>query len=130
MIKLMKDIYTVLEFIEGALRMDEIVNFKMEDTGDIIRFSIQRGHHNILCEEIAKVDDDTLRTIYAGITAKFGHKMNIGATTHDFKGGNVVWRLAPVIGNNTLVEFISEHEKDQAWFYEELNKEAKEKGLV
>ena len=128
-IKFMDNINTVMSFIESALRMDEIVNFKLEDLGETIRFSIQRGHHNILVEEIVKMDDDSLRVIYAAISAKYGRRMEIGATS-TFKGKDVTWNLAPVIGDNTLIEFISPKEEDQKWFYEEIENSTKQKGLI
>ena len=128
-IKFMDNINTVISFIESALRMDEIVEFKLSDLGNTISFSIQRGKHNIPCVEIDKIDDDSLRVIYASIAAKYQSKMEIGALS-EFKGKDVTWSLAPVIGDNTLVEFISSKEKDQQWFYEEIDKGTKEKGLL
>lgn len=127
-IKFMDSINTIMNFIESALRMDEIVNFGLEDTGDVIKFFIRRGNHNIQCEDIVKVDEDSLKVIYASIAAKYSNNMNIGATS-TFKNGEVTWNLAPVIGENTLVEFISNDEKDQKWFHEEIVKDTKEKGL-
>ena len=127
-IKFMDSINNVISFIEGALRMDEIVNFRLEDQGDIIRFSIQRGHHNILCEEIAKIDDNSLKVIYAAIAAKYERQMEIGATS-TFGKGEVTWNLAPVIADKTLIEFMSPAKKDQKWFYEELERGTKGKGL-
>ena len=126
-IKFMDDINTVINFIEGAIRMDEIVNFRLEDKGEIIRFSIQRGHHDILCAEITKMDEDSLQVIYAAIAAKYQKNMEIGATS-EFHGKEVTWNLAPVINDNTLIEFVSSHKKDQKWFYEELERSTKEKG--
>lgn len=128
-IKFMDNINTVMSFIEGALRMDEIVHFKLEDLGEIIKFSIQRGHHNILCEEIVKMDEDSLRVIYAAIAAKYDRRMEIGALS-TFKNQEVTWNLAPVIADKALVEFISPLEKDQQWFYEEIEKGTKGKGLL
>jgi len=128
-IKFMDDINTVISFVEGALRMDESVHFKLEDLGEIIKFSIQRGHHSILCEEIVKLDDESLRTIYAAIAAKYQKRMNSGGFS-TFKGREATWTLAPTIDDKTLVEFISPNEKDQTWFVEELNKGAREKGLL
>ena len=54
--------------------------------------------------------------------------MEIGATSQ-FKDGEVTWNLAPVIGNNTLIEFISPDKKDQEWFYEQIENSTKVKGL-
>ena len=127
-IKFMDNINTVISFIESALRMDEIVEFKLSDLGNTISFSIQRGKHNIPCVEIDKIDDDSLRVIYASIAAKYQSKMEIGALS-EFKGKDVTWSLAPVIGDNTLVEFISSKEKDQQWFYEEIANSTMQKGL-
>ena len=127
-IKFMDNIITIITFIESALQMDEIIEFKLTDLGDTITFSIQRGSHNVPCVEIDKIDDDSLKVIYASIAAKYQSNMEIGALSK-FKGKDVTWSLAPVIGNNTLVEFISPKEKDQQWFYEEIEKSTMQKGL-
>ena len=127
-IQFMDNINTVISFIEGALQMDDIVHFKLEDSGDIINFSIQRGRHNVLCEEIVKLDEDSLRVIYASIAAKYDKRMEVGALSN-FKNHEVIWSLAPVIGDKALVEFISKNEKDQEWFFEIINDSTKQKEL-
>lgn len=69
-----------------------------------------------------------MKVIYASIVAKYKQHMEIGATSQ-FKDGEVTWNLAPVIGNNTLIEFISPDKKDQEWFYEQIENSTKVKGL-
>jgi len=127
-VKFMDDINTVLSFIASALNLDEIVNFRLEDQGDKIAFYIQRGDYKVDCASIRKLDAESLKVIYASIVAKYKQHMEVGATSL-FENGEVTWNLAPVIGNNTLIEFISSDKKDQEWFYEEIENSTKVKGL-
>ena len=71
---------------------------------------------------------NSLKVIYASIAAKYERQMEIGATS-TFGKGEVTWNLAPVIADKTLIEFISPAKKDQKWFYEELERGTKGKGL-
>ncbi len=124
----MDNINTVISFIESSLKSEELCVFRLKDVGDEIRFTIQRGKYDVPIEEIADYGEDTLRIIYASIAAKYQHRMEIGSTM-EYKDKEIQWNLAPVIADKTLVEFISSKEKDQKWFYEELEKSTKVKGL-
>ncbi len=125
--KFMGDINTVLEYVQASLRTEEIVNFKLADIGEIIRFTVLRGRYDNLIEEIEKLDENSLQMIYGAVAARYQSMMEIGATSF-FKDGNVTWNLAPVIGEHTMIEFCSPQEKDQKWFYEELESGTKVKG--
>ncbi len=127
-IKFMDDINTIMTFIEGSLRGEEIVNYRIKDLGNVIDFSILRRSYDVSLGRINKIDENSLRDIYDAIYAQYQGRMEIGATC-SFKGKDVVWNLAPVIGEKTLVEFMSPLEKDQQWFYQEIENGTKQKGL-
>ncbi len=127
-VKFMDNINTIIVFIENALKRDDISNIKIEDYGDSLAFIITRGERDVVIENIEKYDEDTLRVIYLSIADHFRGRMEIGATSI-FTEKNVIWNLAPVIDNKVLVEFISGDEKDQKWFFEEINEGTKQKGL-
>lgn len=128
MIEFMNNINYVLEFIDGSFDMEEFMFYKLEDLGEYIQFSIQKGKYNIPVEEIVKIGEDSLRLIYAAIAAKYERQMEIGSTM-DYKNGQVTWHLAPVLRDKLLVQFSSPYPKDQEWFYQELERNTKQKGL-
>lgn len=128
-IKFMDGINSIINFLEQALQKPEqIINFQIEDIGDIIRFSLKRYKYDVSLLDIPKMDEDSLRIIYSSIIEKYNDSYNLGATSTFNKEG-VTWNLAPIIGENTLVEFVSKNEKDQTWFYDELVKDSEVKGL-
>jgi hypothetical protein len=127
-IRFMNDINTVLSFIDGCLQYDEIYNLKLRDVGDEIHFTIQRGKYDVPVEEISKLDENTMRMLYAAIAARYSGHIELGATM-ERKNGDIIWNLAPVIGDRTMIELISGDPKDQEWFYEELKEATKQKGL-
>ena len=127
-IRLMNDINTVLSFIDGCLQYDEIYNLRLKDVGDEIHFTIQRGKYDVPVEEISKLDENTMRMLYAAIAARYSGHIELGATM-ERKNGDIIWNLAPVIGDRTMIELISGDPKDQEWFYEELKEATKQKGL-
>ena len=127
-VKFMRSVNTVMDIIQSSLRGEEkIYNFKMVDLGEIIRFSVMRGRYDNLVDEIEKLDENSLQMIYAAIRARFGSIMDVGATTYDINDP-VVFNLAPVIGEKTMIEIVSPQEKDQKWFYQELVESTKVKG--
>ena len=128
-IKFMDDINTVMSFIEGALKSTDIINYRLTDKGSSIDFSVLRKSHDVLLSRIAKTSEDSLRDIFEAIEAKYQTIMEIGATCFNVGKKEITWNLAPVLGNNTLIEFISPKDKDQQWFYEKIENGTKQKGL-
>ena len=127
--KFMDGINTIMTFVNKSLNGTDIYNYVLEDAGNKIKFYVVRKNHNVLLNEVDKIAEDSLRVIYLSLKQKYGDRIEIGSTV-TFTDSEILWNLAPVIGNNVLVEFVSNDSKDQEWFYKELDDSTKEKGLL
>lgn len=127
-LNLMDSINVIISFINKSLKEEGITCYRLQDLGEKIRFSINATSQNINIVEIANVED-ALRLIYDSLAFVFPERINIGATS-EFKNNKVTWNLAPVIDEKVMIEFMSPKEKDQEWFYSELDNSCKVKGHI
>ncbi len=127
-LRLMDSINVIISFIDRSLKEEGITCFRLQDLGEIIRFSLNKYSQDVDIMEIANAED-ALRLIYDSIASIYPERIEVGATT-SFKGKQVDWHLAPVIDQKVMIEFMSPKEKDQEWFYAEVDNSCKAKGLI
>ena len=123
-LKFMDDINVIFEYLEQAVaKRRQNFSFKMQDFGEYIQFSVDAHNHLVPLINIAKMDEDSLHTIYSAIADKYVNRFQVGAFAYSVDGK---WdmNLAPTIAGNTVIEFIPTDEGRKKWFYEEMMTEA------